>query len=74
MFNEFRVFNILKGHEVNIEILVQDNEAKFLAISDDFPPPEPYFYEQGKFRKKKKKQRKINFTSFYLLAINQSKR
>jgi len=30
-----------------VEVLVQDNQVKFLAISDNTPPIEPYFYEQG---------------------------
>jgi hypothetical protein len=39
--------NCSKGHEIDLEILVQDNKVKFLAISDNTPPIEPYFYEQG---------------------------
>jgi hypothetical protein len=35
------------GHEIDLEMLVQDNKVKFVAISDNTPPIEPYFYEQG---------------------------
>ncbi|CAF0807396.1 unnamed protein product [Brachionus calyciflorus] len=35
------------GHEIDIEILIQDNIIKFMAISDNFPAQEPSFYEKG---------------------------
>jgi len=38
----------LKGNEIDIDILIQDNEVKFMSISDNFPPKEPFFFEQGK--------------------------
>lgn len=36
-----------EGHEIDCDLLIQDNKVKFLAISDNFPPLEPYFFEQG---------------------------
>ena len=36
------------GHELDIEVLIQDNKVKFIAISDNFPAQPPYFFELGK--------------------------
>jgi carbamoylphosphate synthase large subunit len=36
-----------EGHEIDCDLLIQDNQVKFLSITDNFPPIEPYFYEQG---------------------------
>ena len=36
-----------EGHEIDIEILIQNDQVKFFAISDNFSPLEPTFYEQG---------------------------
>ncbi len=33
------------GHELDIDILVQDNKAVFIGITDNFKPQEPDFYE-----------------------------
>ena len=35
------------GHEIDLDILIQDNQLVFLAITDNFPPIEPWFFEQG---------------------------
>jgi hypothetical protein len=35
------------GHELDIDILVQDNKAVFIGISDNFKPQEPDFFETG---------------------------
>jgi hypothetical protein len=42
---KIRIF--LLGHEMDIEVLIQNNEPKLILISDNFPPLEPSFYEQG---------------------------
>jgi hypothetical protein len=36
------------GYDIDIEVLIQNNKIKFIAISDNFPPIEPWFVEQGK--------------------------
>ena len=36
-----------EGHEIDLDILIQDNQMKFIALSDNLPPLEPWFYEQG---------------------------
>jgi hypothetical protein len=36
-----------EGHEIDCDLLIQDNKVKFVSISDNFPPLEPYFIEQG---------------------------
>ena len=46
-------FNVIieefyEGHELDIEILIQKNQVKFIAISDNFPALAPYFFELGK--------------------------
>ena len=43
-----KMVDTLKGNEIDIDILIQDNEVKFMSISDNFPPKEPFFFEQGK--------------------------
>jgi hypothetical protein len=35
------------GHELDIDILVQDNKAVFIGITDNLKPLEPLFYETG---------------------------
>lgn len=35
------------GCEVDLDILIQDNEVKFMAITDNFPAKAPFFFEQG---------------------------
>ncbi len=37
----------LAGEEVDIDILMQRGQAKYLAISDNHAPREPYFLEEG---------------------------
>ena len=37
----------LQGDEVDLDMLVQDGEVKYLAVTDNFPPIEPYFLERG---------------------------
>jgi hypothetical protein len=44
---DIQVEEFFEGHEIDIEVLVQDNRAKFFAISDNFPALEPWFFEQG---------------------------
>ena len=41
------VEEFFEGHEIDMDILIQDNVMKFMAISDNLPPLEPWFYEQG---------------------------
>lgn len=41
------VEQFFEGHEIDLDILIQDNQMKFLALSDNLPPLEPWFYEQG---------------------------
>lgn len=45
----FYQFLINKGIEIDIEILIQNNQVKFAAVSDNFPAQEPSFIERGKF-------------------------
>lgn len=35
------------GHEIDVDILVQNNECVFMGISDNFAAQEPYFFERG---------------------------
>lgn len=35
------------GHELDIELLIQDNQVKFISIWDNVPALEPYCFEQG---------------------------
>jgi hypothetical protein len=35
------------GHEIDIDILVQNNECVFMGISDNFAAQEPFFFERG---------------------------
>lgn len=37
----------IDGHEVDIDILVQNNKVYFVGISDNFKPDEPNFFELG---------------------------
>lgn len=36
-----------EGLEIDMDILIQNDKVKFFGISDNFPAPEPAFYEQG---------------------------
>ena len=36
------------GHEIDMDILIQNEKVKFFGVSDNFPAPEPTFYEQGR--------------------------
>jgi len=36
-----------EGFELDIDVLIQNNEIKFLTISDNFPPTPPNFKENG---------------------------
>ena len=36
------------GHEIDMDILIQNEKIKFFGVSDNHPAPEPTFYEQGK--------------------------
>ena len=38
---------VSEGHEIDCDVLVQNNQATFIVISDNFPAPEPFFFEQG---------------------------
>lgn len=35
------------GHEIDCEVLIQNNEIQLVIVSDNFPPLEPHFFEQG---------------------------
>jgi hypothetical protein len=35
------------GHEMDIDILVQNNKPVFIGLTDNFKPHEPYFFETG---------------------------
>ena len=35
------------GHEIDMDIIVKDNQLKFMGLADNFPPIEPWFFEQG---------------------------
>ena len=35
------------GLEIDLDVLIQNNQAKFISITDNFPPKEPWFMEQG---------------------------
>lgn len=37
----------MDGVELDIDILIQNNEIKFITVSDNFPPLEPSFHELG---------------------------
>ena len=37
----------LEGHEIDLDVLVQNNKVVFVGISDNFEPEEPYFFETG---------------------------
>jgi hypothetical protein len=37
----------ISGHEIDIDIILQNNKVKFISISDNTPPIEPYFFEKG---------------------------
>lgn len=37
----------IQGHEIDIDMLIKNNKVVFMAISDNFPPMKPYFFEQG---------------------------
>ena len=57
----------IEGHEIDIEILIQNDQVKFFAISDNFSPLEPKFYtfyEQGKHIKAFYIEPKLIFTIF----------
>jgi len=41
------VEEFFEGHEIDCDLLIQNNQVKFLAITDNFPPLEPNFIEQG---------------------------
>ena len=38
----------IEGFEVDVDILIQKNKVKFINITDNLPPKEPYFNETGK--------------------------
>jgi hypothetical protein len=38
------------GHELDIDMLVQNNKVIFIGISDNFKPKEPEFFETGNAR------------------------
>ena len=38
-----------EGHEIDLDMIIQDNRMIFTAICDDLPALEPWFIEQGKF-------------------------
>ncbi len=44
---ELLVEEYIEGDEVDVEILLQDSEIKFISISDNFPTREPFFIEVG---------------------------
>jgi hypothetical protein len=44
-----------EGCDIDIDILIQNNEIRFMSISDNFPPIEPWFFEQGKIEFKFRK-------------------
>ena len=35
------------GHELDLDILIQDNQIKFMLITDNLEASEPFFFEQG---------------------------
>jgi len=41
------VESFFEGHDIDCEVLIQDNKVKFIITSDNLPPLEPNFYEQG---------------------------
>jgi len=41
------VEEFIKGQEVDIDVLIQNGEIKFMAISDNFPSTGDYFVERG---------------------------
>ena len=43
----FLVEEYYEGLEIDMDILIQNDKVKFFGISDNFPAPEPAFYEQG---------------------------
>jgi len=60
----------LIGHEMDIEVLIQNNEPKLILISDNFPPLEPSFYEQGRIVSRPKFSTKMSCLCLIFYNIN----
>ena len=42
-----RIEEYIPGAEVDIDLLLQDGQLRYAAVTDNFPPIEPYFMELG---------------------------